>query len=70
MSPVFKDLEKAEKKLEHLNSLRNTEASLSDDNISGNNKGIRKYLHRIDLEIEKAYDEYALLRIRYLMDIL
>ncbi len=70
MSPVFKDLEKAEKKLEHLNSLRNSEDSLSDGNVSVNNKGIRKYLHRIDLEIEKAYDEYSILRIRYLMDIL
>ena len=64
------DLHRIDRELDHLNSLRNSKASLSDGNVLVNNKGIRKYLHRIDLEIEKAYDEYSILRIRYLMDIL
>ena len=66
MSPVFKELEKAEKKLDQLNSLRDS----GDSNTSANTKGIRIYMQNIDTEIEKAYDEYALLKIRYLMDIL
>ena len=66
MSPVFKELEKAEKKLDQLNNLRDS----GDSNASANTKGIRKYMQNIDTEIEKAYDEYALLKIRYLMDIL
>lgn len=70
MSPVFKDLKRAEKKLDQLNNLRVSGGSPADETTSGNNKSLRSYIPIIDAEIEKAYDEYALLKIRYLMDIL
>lgn len=70
MSPVFKELEKAEKKLDQLNNLRDSGYPNADRNTSAENKGFSMYMYNIDTEIEKAYDEYALLKIRYLMDIL
>ncbi len=69
MSPVASHLKKAEKKLEQLDRLRDavydySEKSSGETNETGQNK------FRIESEIEKAYEEYALLKIRYLMDTL
>jgi hypothetical protein len=69
MSPVASHLKKAEKKLEQLNNLRDAAYNHSEINFKGRKvTGQNKF--RIEDEIEKAYEEYALLKIRYLMDTL
>jgi hypothetical protein len=69
MSPVASHLKKAEKKLEQLNSLRDAAYNHPERNFEGRMvTGQNKF--RIEDEIEKAYEEYALLKIRYLMDTL
>lgn len=69
MSPVASHLKIAEKKLEQLYRLRdaaNTYPEGNDESMP--ETGQDKF--KIESEIEKAYEEYALLKIRYLMDTL
>jgi len=74
MSPIWNQLKKTENKLKHLESIRE-----SGDDTGVNLSGLFQKLKikargtsgdRIDMEIQKTYEEYALLKIRYLMDTL
>ena len=74
MSPIWNQLKKTENKLKHLESIRE-----SGDDTGVDLSGLFQKLKikargtsgdRIDMEIQKTYEEYALLKIRYLMDTL
>jgi hypothetical protein len=74
MSPIWNQLKKTENKLKHLESIRQ-----SGDDSGIDFSGLFQKLKistrgtssdKIDMEIQKTYEEYALLKIRYLMDTL
>ena len=74
MSPILNQLKKTENKLKQLESIRES----SDPSGFDFSKLIKKInvsaggasWDKIDMEIQKTYEEYALLKIRYLMDTL
>ena len=74
MSPIWNQLKKTENKLKHLESIRETGNDTGVD-LSGLFQKLKIKSRgtsgdRIDMEIQKTYEEYALLKIRYLMDTL
>lgn len=74
MSPIWNQLKKTENKLKHLESIResgdDTGVDLSSLFQKLKIKARGTSGDRIDMEIQKTYEEYALLKIRYLMDTL
>ncbi len=74
MSPIWNQLKKTENKLKQLESIRESGDHSGFDfsklfnklNVSAGGASWDK----IDMEIQKTYEEYALLKIRYLMDTL
>ena len=74
MSPIWNQLKKTENKLKQLESIRESGDRSGFDfsnlitklNVSAGGASWDK----IDIEIQKTYEEYALLKIRYLMDTL
>ena len=74
MSPIWNQLRKTENKLKQLESIRESgdrsgidfSSLITKLNVSTGSASWDK----IDMEIQKTYEEYALLKIRYLMDTL
>ena len=74
MSPIWNQLKNTENKLNQLESIRES-GSDSEFNFSGLFRNLKikaggTNFDKIDMEIQKTYEEYALLKIRYLMDTL
>ena len=74
MSPIWNQLKKTENKLKQLESIRES-GDRSDFDFSNlitklNVSTGGASWDKIDMEIQKTYEEYALLKIRYLMDTL
>ena len=74
MSPIWNQLKNTENKLNQLESIRES-GSDSGFDFSGLFKNLKikaggTNRDKIDMEIQKTYEEYALLKIRYLMDTL
>lgn len=74
MSPIWNQLKNTENKLNQLESIRESGSDSAFDfsglfkKLNIESGGTNRY--KIDMEIQKTYEEYALLKIRYLMDTL
>ena len=69
MSPLKNQLKKVEKKLGYLESMRKSGKETGNPVQSKTSKSPKRYPEEIDHDIQNAYKQYSILKIRYLMEI-